>query len=163
MNGIAAQIGWPVKKVRLKVFRVTYASAPIQTLDGGAPVSDWTVQQKMGHSGVRPRRRDTAAARTRRYIWSECASAVEAKLEVPTTLPEKWRRVLRALPRRGAIAKEWQLACDVPVGTYHYIREQFAVRGLIVRDGHGVGSQFRRAVPEVLGGDAAPLDLLRAG
>lgn len=49
MNRLARDLGWPSELVRLRVFRVTYASARVQTLDRGAPVSIWTVQQELGH------------------------------------------------------------------------------------------------------------------
>jgi hypothetical protein len=31
------------------LFRVTYATARLQTLDRGAPVSPWTVEKELGH------------------------------------------------------------------------------------------------------------------
>jgi integrase len=52
MNRVAEDLGWPHTRVRLRVFRVTYASARVQTLDAGAPVSAWTVQQEMGHRSL---------------------------------------------------------------------------------------------------------------
>ncbi len=38
--------------IRTKVFRHSYISARLQTLDGGAPVSPWTVAREVGHSGT---------------------------------------------------------------------------------------------------------------
>lgn len=52
MNRLARDLGWPSDLVRLRVFRVTYARARVQTLDRGAPVSIWTVQQEMGHRSL---------------------------------------------------------------------------------------------------------------
>jgi integrase len=52
MDRLARDLGWPSELVRLRVFRVTYASARVQTLDRGAPVSIWTVQQEMGHGSL---------------------------------------------------------------------------------------------------------------
>ena len=34
------------------MFRHTYCSARLQTLDGGAPVSDFTVGRELGHGGT---------------------------------------------------------------------------------------------------------------
>jgi hypothetical protein len=36
-------------EIRTRPFRVTYATARLQTLDGGAPVSPWTVEKELGH------------------------------------------------------------------------------------------------------------------
>ena len=36
-------------EIRTRPFRVTYATAWLQTLDGGAPVSPWTVGKELGH------------------------------------------------------------------------------------------------------------------
>jgi hypothetical protein len=38
-------------EIRTRPFRVTYATARLQTLDGGAPVSPWTVEKELGHGG----------------------------------------------------------------------------------------------------------------
>jgi integrase len=44
--------GWPVfdTPVRTKMFRHGYCSARLQTLDGDAPVSPFTVVRELGHS-----------------------------------------------------------------------------------------------------------------
>jgi integrase len=39
-------------EIRTKVFRHTYITARLQTLDRGAPVSLWTVAREVGHSGT---------------------------------------------------------------------------------------------------------------
>ncbi len=39
-------------EIRTKVFRHTYITARLQTLDRGAPVSVWTVAREVGHSGA---------------------------------------------------------------------------------------------------------------
>lgn len=51
LDAIAAMIGWPPGSVRTKMFRHTYCSARLQTLDHGAPVSLYTVAREMGHGG----------------------------------------------------------------------------------------------------------------
>ena len=40
-------------EIRTKVFRHTYITARLQTLDRGAPISVWTVAREVGHSGRR--------------------------------------------------------------------------------------------------------------
>jgi hypothetical protein len=37
-------------EIRTRPFRVTYATARLQTLDGGAPASPWTVRKDLGHA-----------------------------------------------------------------------------------------------------------------
>lgn len=156
LDEIAADVGWPTDKVRLKVFRVTYASARIQTLDGGAPVSDWTVQQEMGHSSLRMLQQvyvRIGSVRQRRelveYRWEEWAAQFEPLLQAANRLPARWRQVLDALPNHGATAKEWQVLSGLAVGTFFYIREQLVTRGLVHRCGEGRGSRFRRVVPDL--------------
>ncbi len=51
LDAIAARCGWKAGEVRSKMFRHTYCSARLQTLDRGAPVQPWTVGQEMGHGG----------------------------------------------------------------------------------------------------------------
>lgn len=38
------------KAINPRVFRVTYCSARLQTLDNGKPVASWTVEAEMGHN-----------------------------------------------------------------------------------------------------------------
>ncbi len=47
--------GWPIYEgtpVRTKQFRHSYCAARLQTLDGGAPVSIYTVSRELGHSSI---------------------------------------------------------------------------------------------------------------
>lgn len=159
LDEIAADVGWASDRVRLKVFRVTYASARIQTLDGGAPVSDWTVQQEMGHSSLRMLQEvyvRIGSIRQRRehveYRWEEWASQFEPLLSAAHRLPPRWREVLDSLPPHGATSKEWQQLSGKAVGTFFYIREQLVARGLVRRAGVGRGSHFHRVIPELLSG-----------
>jgi integrase len=41
---------WEGESLRTRPFRVTYATARLQTLDHGAPVSPWTVEKELGHA-----------------------------------------------------------------------------------------------------------------
>lgn len=154
MDEIAADVGWENKRVRLKVFRVTYASARIQTLDNGAPVSDWTVQQEMGHGSMRMLQEvyvRVGSIRQRRdrveYLWEDFADQYAPLLQAAHKLPEKWRAVLDALPLGGASTTEWERAAGVAVGTFYYIRDQLAARGLILKVGRNRGTRYYRAVP----------------
>jgi integrase len=49
LDRVAVRAGWKAGEIRSRVFRVTYATARLQTLDRGAPVSPWTVEKELGH------------------------------------------------------------------------------------------------------------------
>jgi integrase len=49
LDRIAVRAGWKIGEVRTKAFRHTYCAARLQTLDGGAPVSPFTVSRELGH------------------------------------------------------------------------------------------------------------------
>ena len=49
---MAGRCGWDKGEIRSKMFRHTYCSARLQTLDGGAPVSEFTVGRELGHGGT---------------------------------------------------------------------------------------------------------------
>ncbi len=49
LDRVATRAGWKRGEVRSKMFRHSYVSARLQTLDGGAPVSPFTVGREMGH------------------------------------------------------------------------------------------------------------------
>jgi integrase len=51
LDSIAALAGFPQGEIRTRLFRHTYCAARLQTLDRGAPVSQWTVSKEMGHGG----------------------------------------------------------------------------------------------------------------
>lgn len=51
LDAAALPAGFAKGKIRTKVLRHTYCSARLQTLDGGAPVSEFTVAKEMGHGG----------------------------------------------------------------------------------------------------------------
>lgn len=51
LDGIARFTGWEEGSIRSKMFRHTYCSARLQTLDRGAPISPFTVAREMGHGG----------------------------------------------------------------------------------------------------------------
>ena len=50
MDHVAARAGWKSGEIRTKMFRHTYCAARLQTLDGGAPVSPFTVSRELGHT-----------------------------------------------------------------------------------------------------------------
>ncbi|MDQ3556203.1 MAG: site-specific integrase [Gemmatimonadota bacterium] len=52
LDAIAATAGWKPGEVRTRVFRTTYATARLQTLDNGAPVAVWTVARELGHAST---------------------------------------------------------------------------------------------------------------
>ena len=49
LDRVARRAGWQDGEIRTRPFRVTYATARLQTLDNGAPVSPWTVEKELGH------------------------------------------------------------------------------------------------------------------
>lgn len=141
MNRIAEELGWPRNLVRLGVFRVTYASARVQTLDNGAPISIWTVQQEMGHATIEMlkdvyvrigtiRRRGTEVA----YPWDEYAPELDSRL-----VEAEQRR--RSRLSNSKVARQPQR--DVPVGALgrNTIHERSAVPK--------VTSRASRTVPTV--------------
>ena len=52
LDKVALRAGWKLGEVRSKSFRHTYASARLQTLDGGSPVALFTVARELGHKSV---------------------------------------------------------------------------------------------------------------
>lgn len=51
LDGIGERAGWEPGEIRTKMFRHTYCAARLQTLDGGHPVSPFTVARELGHGG----------------------------------------------------------------------------------------------------------------
>jgi integrase len=51
LDDVAALVGWKPGEIRTKMFRHTYCSARLQTLDRGAPVSEMVVARELGHGG----------------------------------------------------------------------------------------------------------------
>lgn len=49
---IGKKAGFPKGRIRTKLFRHTYCSARLQTLDNGAPVAVFTVARELGHSST---------------------------------------------------------------------------------------------------------------
>jgi integrase len=49
LDRIAVRARWTPGEVRSKAFRHTYCAARLQTLEGGAPVSPFTVSRELGH------------------------------------------------------------------------------------------------------------------
>jgi integrase len=50
LDHIAERAGWKAGEIRSKALRHTYCAARLQTLDGGAPVSIYTVSRELGHT-----------------------------------------------------------------------------------------------------------------
>lgn len=51
LDAVAELAGWKPGEIRSKMFRHTYCAARLQTLDRGAPVSEFTVARELGHGG----------------------------------------------------------------------------------------------------------------
>jgi integrase len=52
LDAIGARAGWKPGEIRWKVFRHSYCSARLQTLDAGHPVALFTVARELGHQGT---------------------------------------------------------------------------------------------------------------
>jgi integrase len=52
LDAVAERAGWKSGEIRTKAFRHTYCAARLQTLDGAAPISPFTVAREMGHGGM---------------------------------------------------------------------------------------------------------------
>lgn len=50
LDHVAKRAGWEDGEIRSKMFRHPYTATRLQTLDGGAPVSIYTVAGKLGHT-----------------------------------------------------------------------------------------------------------------
>lgn len=52
LDAIAVRAGFQGGEIRTRIFRHTYCAARHQSLDNGAPVSEYTVANEMGHGGT---------------------------------------------------------------------------------------------------------------
>ncbi len=76
LDAVAERAGWKPGEIRTKAFRHTYCAARLQTLDGGAPISPFTVAREMGHGGM--------ALVNRVYGHSRDGAAPQRARRVPT-------------------------------------------------------------------------------
>ncbi len=51
IDAAAVHAGWTERELNLYTFRHSYCAARLQSLDGGAPVSPYTVAKELGHGG----------------------------------------------------------------------------------------------------------------
>lgn len=51
LDAIGERAGWKSGEIRTRIFRHTYCATRLQTLDHGAPVSEYTVAHELGHGG----------------------------------------------------------------------------------------------------------------
>jgi integrase len=52
LDAVAMRAGWKPGEIRSKVFRHTFTAAALQLLDGGEPISVFTVAKWLGHGGT---------------------------------------------------------------------------------------------------------------
>lgn len=52
LDAVGKLAGFEEDRIRTKIFRHTYASVRLQTLDAGQPVAPFTVARELGHSGT---------------------------------------------------------------------------------------------------------------
>jgi integrase len=53
LDAIGGAAGFEEGRIRTRLFRHTYTATRLQTLDGGAPVSPYTVSKELGHCSTR--------------------------------------------------------------------------------------------------------------
>jgi hypothetical protein len=83
--------GWNKGEIRSKMFRHTYCSARLQTLDGGAPVSPFTVSKELGHGERR---------------WWSVSTHISERFAIALTW---WSTVSRATERHlGTGSQPWK-------------------------------------------------------
>src|SRR5690606_2665932 len=91
LNAIGERAGWKPGEIRTKMFRHTYCAARLQTLDRGAPVSEYTVAREMGHGGFSLVRR----------IYGHLGT-VRHRAEAPEYQPESAVRAIEGARERRA-------------------------------------------------------------
>jgi integrase len=99
LDAVAARVGFAVREVNLYDFRHTYCAARLQTLDGDAPVSPYTVGQELGHGGDSLVKRVYGHLGTVRHRFAEVEYRVKQHLSAKhhdKTLRE-WVKGLRNL------------------------------------------------------------------
>lgn len=52
LDRVAERAGWKPGEIRTRAARHSYVSARLQTTEGGAPVSPWTVSRELGHRSL---------------------------------------------------------------------------------------------------------------
>jgi integrase len=52
LDAVAERAGWKAGETRSRIFRNTFVAARLQTLDGGAPISPFTVAREVGHADL---------------------------------------------------------------------------------------------------------------
>ena len=103
LDTIAERAGWQEGEIRSKAFRHTYCASRLQTLDGGAPISPYTVARELGHGGdvagqsrIRPPGHRAAPLGGRQYGVEIIQKLKDAELK------QEFGRRLKALNRAGA-------------------------------------------------------------
>ena len=52
LDAVAVRAGWKAGEIRSRMMRHSYTASRLQTLDGGEPVSTFTVSRELGHGGT---------------------------------------------------------------------------------------------------------------
>src|SRR6059036_3603177 len=100
---VAVRAGWKPGEIRSKMFRHTYCSARLQTLDQGATVSVYTVARELGHGG------ESLVKKVYGHLGNvrHRAEVVEYKPSVLQEIPDKVER--RAFRDRLAAVRKLQI------------------------------------------------------
>ena len=81
LDHVAKRAGRKAGEIRTRIFRVTYATARLQTLDRGEPISPRTVEKELGHGSrdmleeVYGRLGTDTALRLSSFVWSNISIA----------------------------------------------------------------------------------------
>jgi integrase len=87
------------KRVTPKMFRHTYCAARLQTLDGGAPVSAFTVGKELGHGG------DSMVKRVYGHLGDVRKRGRVVEYRVAVAQPRNARNTLRYTLGQAKVAK----------------------------------------------------------
>jgi len=52
LDRVAARVGWPERSINMYILRRSFTAATRQLLDGGEPISTYTVAKWLGHGGT---------------------------------------------------------------------------------------------------------------
>jgi hypothetical protein len=155
LDNVAVYCGYAEGEIRTRRLRVTYCSHRAYTLDEhGHPMTAVKLQAEMGHGSFQMiERRYFRHTRLRaplpqlEYRWADWSEKYGERLGQGRRCAEltpKLRAVLSLLPPGGLPAKAWEIASQLPVGTFYYCRDRLVEEGYVRREGAGRGAPFIR-------------------
>jgi integrase len=154
LDGAAALAGWKPQALRPRMFRQTYATARLQTVDNGEPVSLWTVRGEMGHTTTAMLERvygRLGDVRQRRphveYRWEEWEPTMGHRLlgvELVGLTPAQRDTLEAVFPHpKGLCMRDWGAVTGRNPGSLFPQRDRLAVLGLVEKEGQGKGARWK--------------------